>query len=74
MITFCIIGMVVCMILLILNEYFHGYRNNKVCELRNHILWKYDMQVYVSLPSYNRMMYSFKPLKEEYWIKKEYFK
>jgi hypothetical protein len=69
LIIFIILFFCFMFILLGLNEYFHGYRNKKVYELRKHILDHYPILWYDLLPSYHEMMYSLKPLKLEYWLK-----
>lgn len=48
---------------MVLNIYFHGYRNNQVYKLRTEKLRECktmeDMDNYQSLPSYNEMVYKF---------------
>lgn len=42
-------------------------RNNQVLNYRMRILLK-SLELYNKLPTYNEMLYSIKPLKDEYWI------
>lgn len=44
------------------------YRNNATYKVRVRILYE-DYNLYKELPSYDDMLYSFKPLSYEYWIK-----
>ncbi len=48
---------------------FFWIRNNRVCNLRIKILHT-DMKVYDSLPSYDKMLWSFKSLKLKNWLPK----
>lgn len=48
-------------------EYFLGYRNNEVFKLRTNMRNNYP-DVYPLLPTYEKMLYSFKPLKLQYWL------
>ena len=43
-------------------------RNKRVCDFSLKILEK-DYKTYDKLPSYEKMVWSFKPLKLKYWIK-----
>ena len=69
---------------LAVNHYFHFYRNCKVYEFRRYVLdlvCSYNVRnvesdnEYIPLDavitSYNDMLYSFKPLKLEYWYDKQ---
>lgn len=49
---------------------FVSIRNEFVCRFRLKMIDEnYDK--YCELPSYERMLFSFKPLKEKYWINQE---
>jgi uncharacterized protein (DUF1919 family) len=76
-------------ILLFFNHYFHGVRNHKTYDLRIHVLkleskiilkkihngFNFDgYDYYDKLPSYNKMVYSFKPLKLETYFTDEEIK
>jgi hypothetical protein len=56
------------------NHYFHAYRNIKVYTLLRSIINDASMDenrrtmILNSLPSYDAMVYSFKPIKLETWI------
>ena len=43
-------------------------RNEKVGKFRLELIDKLDLNTFNSLPSYNEMLYSFKPLKYKYWL------
>jgi hypothetical protein len=59
------------------NHYFHAYRNTRVHEFLISILedssieQSKKMEIINSLPSYDGMVYSFKPIKLESWYKEK---
>jgi hypothetical protein len=47
--------------------YYLMYRNYKLCQYRIDLVNR-DMALYDTLPSYNDMMYHYKPLKDKCWL------
>ena len=43
-------------------------RNHRVCDFRKDVL-KQSSEKYKKLPSYEKMLFSIKPLKDKHWIK-----
>jgi hypothetical protein len=48
--------------------FYFLYRNNKVYEFRTGLIWN-DYDAYLKLPPYNKMLWSFKKLNKENWVK-----
>lgn len=81
MTQFDIVSLIILLVLAI-PVFFILFRNHKVAELRHQIIQEdYDESMknidkgifeevdnYSKLPSYGRMVFSFKPLKKEHWL------
>lgn len=67
-ISLILIALVIICIIALIYLFYLSHRNEKVFDFRNKILHD-DYEKYKKLPSYDKMFYSFKPLKEKYWIK-----
>jgi len=66
--TISLFGIIYCVLQIVKNTRLLK-RNEKVCDYRTRILRR-SMSEYESLPSYDEMLYSSKPLEDIYWINK----
>lgn len=59
---------IICLFIILIFLIYLSIRNQSVCEFRMSMIYE-NYEDYLKLPSYNTMLYSFKPLKKKYWIK-----
>ena len=58
----------ICIVLLV--YLFHlSRRNGEGFNFRMYLLYKYGADNFKKLDSYSKMVYSFKPLEEKFWLK-----
>lgn len=68
----CLIIISVCLILLLYLKYLEK-RNSEVCQFKINMIKKYGVEIEEKTASYHKMLFSFKPLEEKYWIKETFY-